>query len=118
MIALAAERDRLLMIAKLARARGRLAIASGDTEGARRAFEQALAATERRPMPYERALVELSYGEFLRRLRERRAASAQLGAARSVLERLGAGPALERCERELRAAGCSRRSAATRTLAG
>ncbi len=36
--ALAAERDRPLMIAKLARARGRLAVASGDTEGARRAL--------------------------------------------------------------------------------
>ena len=103
--ALAAERDRSVMITKLARARGRLAAARGLHEEARTAFERALAATERGPMPYERALVELSYGEFLRRLRERRAASTQLSAARARLERLGAGPALERCERELRACG-------------
>jgi DNA-binding CsgD family transcriptional regulator len=102
---LARVRNRPSVIVKLTRARGRLDFATGKHDEAREAFESALLVTERQRMPYERALVEMSYGEILRRLRQRRSASAQLNAARGRLESLGARPALERCERELQACG-------------
>ena len=64
-------------------------------------------------MPYERALIELADGQFLRRAGRRRAAALQLTAARDTFAALGARPALERAERELGACGLKplRRSA-------
>jgi DNA-binding NarL/FixJ family response regulator len=56
-------------------------------------------------MPYEEALIELAYAQFLRRQRRRREATARLSEARARLAELGARPALERCERELAACG-------------
>ena len=56
-------------------------------------------------MPYERALTELAHGQFLRRRRQRRAAVEVLANARDRFAAVGARPALERCERELKASG-------------
>nr|WP_281390712.1 helix-turn-helix transcriptional regulator [Sphaerisporangium rubeum] len=56
-------------------------------------------------MPFERAWIELTYGEFLRRTHGRNGAAARLASARSTLERLGAVPFLDRCDRELAACG-------------
>ena len=101
----AVQRDRPSMIAALARSRGRLAMARGERERAIAAFEHALTAGERVAMPYERALTELAYGEFLRRINQRRAAASHLASARDAFASLGARPALDRSERELRACG-------------
>ena len=56
-------------------------------------------------MPFQRALIELAYGQVLRRGGQRRAAAAQLQAARDRFAALRAAPYLERCERELRGCG-------------
>ena len=56
-------------------------------------------------MPFERAQVELAYGQALRRGGKRRAAATQLQAARDRFAALRAVPFLERCERELRGCG-------------
>ena len=56
-------------------------------------------------MPFQRALLELAYGQVLRRAGQRRAAANQLQAARDRLAGLRARPYLERCERELAACG-------------
>ena len=56
-------------------------------------------------MPFQRALLELAYGQVLRRAGQRRAAAHQLQAARDRLAGLQARPYLERCERELAACG-------------
>ena len=58
-------------------------------------------------MPFERALLELAYGQALRRQGKRRAAAAQLQAAQERLDILGARPYLERCRQELVACGLS-----------
>ena len=64
-----------------------------------------LDALENLLMPFERAQVELAYGQALRRGGQRRAAAAQLQAARDRFAALRAAPFLERCERELRGCG-------------
>ena len=43
-------------------------------------------------MPYERALIELANGQYLRRAGQRRAAAVQLTAARDTFAALGARP--------------------------
>ena len=105
--ALATERGRHGMGARLARASAGLASARGDAGGAEEAFARALAAIGRVEMPYDQALIELAFGAFLRRAGRRRAAAGQLQAAQTRLAGLGAAPALERCERELDACGLS-----------
>jgi DNA-binding NarL/FixJ family response regulator len=72
---------------------------------AEQTFDRALTEIERVPMPFQRALVELAYGQALRRSGQRRAASAQLQSARERFVELRATPSLERCERELRGCG-------------
>jgi DNA-binding NarL/FixJ family response regulator len=52
-----------------------------------------------------RARVELAYGEWLRRHRQRREARAPLRAARDAFDALGVNPWAERARRELRASG-------------
>ena len=93
------------MVARLARVRGRLEAARGQLAEAEQAFECALAALEAQPLPFQRAQVELAYGQTLRRSGQRRAAAAQLQAARDRFSELRAAPYLERCERELRGCG-------------
>ena len=101
------------MSARLARVRGRVEAARGNKDAATAAFERALERIGPLGMPYERALIELAHGQFLRRAGRRRAAAQQLTAARDTLAALGARPALERAERELGACGLKplRRSA-------
>ena len=103
--ALANERARASMIAKLARVRGRVEAALGRREPAAAAFARAVEHIEPLGMPYEEALIRFAHGQFLRRSGRRRAAADELERARDTLARLGARPALERCERELVACG-------------
>jgi DNA-binding CsgD family transcriptional regulator len=102
---LAADRGRAAMSARLGRARGRLAVARGQLPEAERAYQGALATLANLTMPFERALVELAYGQALRRGGQRRAAAVQLQAARDRFAALRAAPFLELCERELRGCG-------------
>jgi DNA-binding CsgD family transcriptional regulator len=57
------------------------------------------------PLSYERAMLELAYGQVLRRAGQRRAATSRLQAARDRLSALNARPDVERCDRELAACG-------------
>ena len=102
---LAAARRRGSTIARLARVRGKLEAAQGHLAAAETAFQHGLTEIERLPMPFQRALLELAYGQVLRRAGQRRAAANQLQAARDRLAGLRARPYLERCERELAACG-------------
>ena len=54
------------------------------------------------------ALTEASYGRFLRRRGEKRAAIERLQAARERLSALGAAPYVERCDAELASCGVER----------
>jgi DNA-binding NarL/FixJ family response regulator len=56
-------------------------------------------------VPFAQALLELAYGQVLRRGGQRRAAVERLQAAHDRLAGLGARPFVERCERELSASG-------------
>ena len=100
---LAAARAHGTMMARLGVVRGRLQTAQGDREGAAAAFERAAEHVEARP--YDRALVQLAHGQFLRREGRRRSAADLLTAAAVTFSALGARPALERTERELVASG-------------
>jgi ATP/maltotriose-dependent transcriptional regulator MalT len=101
----AAARGRQLMIGKLARSRGRLHTARGDHDGADQAFAIARQQLADLRAPFEVALVELAWGQALRRRGHRRAASAHLTAARNSFAELLAHPFLERCDAELLACG-------------
>jgi DNA-binding CsgD family transcriptional regulator len=57
------------------------------------------------PMPFWRARIELSYGEFLRRARQRRDARLHLRAALETFDGLGITPWADRARTELRATG-------------
>ena len=76
--ALAAEIGHASMGARLARVRGRVEAAYGHKDAAGAAFERALELIGPLGMPYERALIELAHGQFLRRAGQRRAAAQQL----------------------------------------
>ncbi|MBV9922577.1 MAG: AAA family ATPase [Pseudonocardia sp.] len=99
------KRGRRSVIARLARARGRIEAARGNAPAANAAFERGLAELPQTIMPFERALLELAYGQVLRRHGQRRAAGDRLEAARDRLDALRARPYLEQCERELVACG-------------
>jgi DNA-binding CsgD family transcriptional regulator len=101
----AAARGRQLMIGKLARARGRLQAARGDHDGADGAFAIARQQLADLRAPFEVALVQLAWGQALRRRGHRRAAGAHLTAARDCFAGLLARPFLERCDAELLACG-------------
>ncbi|MBC9712099.1 AAA family ATPase [Streptomyces sp. TRM66268-LWL] len=88
-----------------ARARGVLEAGRGDQSAAERAFRLALKHAEHVEIPFDRALLHLAYGQFLRRAGQRKRAGEQLARARELLVRLDARPDLERCERELAACG-------------
>ena len=102
---LAEERGRRLETARLARARGRLESARGNTEKAEAAFRHGLERLGPLPVPFERALLELAHGQTLRRNGKRRAAAVELQAASDRFATLEAQPYLERAERELVACG-------------
>ncbi len=101
----AAERGRQSSIARLARARGRVAAALGRSEEAEAAFAHALAAVEKVAFPFDAARTRLAAGEFLRRSGQRRRAAELLHAAQRGFVELGATPYAERCAQELAASG-------------
>jgi DNA-binding CsgD family transcriptional regulator len=88
-----------------ARARGTLEAARGDTRAAERAFRSGVEHAAHVQAPFDRALLYLAYGGFLRRTGKRTRAGEQLNRARDLLVRLDARPDLERCERESAACG-------------
>ncbi|MGW5652964.1 helix-turn-helix transcriptional regulator [Streptomyces humi] len=76
-----------------------------DTDEAERHFRAALDDPACDAWPFERALVRLDFGEWLRRRRRSVEARAHLGAALECFQRLDARPWTERTTAELRAAG-------------
>ncbi len=80
------------------------------------AFAEALAADNRRPMPFERARTLLAYGRRLHRARRRAEARDRLREAESGFRRLRATAWAEQVRHELRAAGARRRAAPTDAL--
>src|SRR5262249_38818498 len=100
--------------ARLACARGRLEAARGADELADAAFRSGLAQIGAVPRPYERALIELRYGQFLRPPGPRRPPAAILASAAETFTALGARPASDRCDKELLACGQARLEADAR----
>jgi DNA-binding CsgD family transcriptional regulator len=86
-------------------ATGSAAIAASDDDLALSLFERALATPGIARWPFDRARVQLAYGERLRRARSTTAAAAQLAAAGEGFRRLRAEPWMHRASRELRATG-------------
>ena len=116
---LATERKRRSSIARLARVRGRLEAAAGRMDAAEAAFRHGLDQFDpdqvnRVPLPFERALLELAYGQMLRRRGRRREATTQLDDARERFDALGARPYVERCDLELGGLGRIRARGSTR----
>ena len=74
-------------------------------------FERALAISGSERWPFERARIQLAFGERLRRAGQTRRARAELEAAVDTFDRLGAEPWAHRGHRELRATGRTRRRA-------
>ena len=72
-------------------------------------FERALAISGGERWPFERARIQLAFGERLRRAGQARRARAELEAAVDTFDRLGAEPWARRGHRELRATGRTRR---------
>jgi DNA-binding CsgD family transcriptional regulator len=83
---------------------GAAAIAAPDQEAAA-LFERALAAPGADRWPFDRARIQLAFGERLRRMKATTEARAQLTAALDTFQRLGAGPWAVRAGSELRATG-------------
>jgi DNA-binding CsgD family transcriptional regulator len=88
-------------LAVSARCRGLLHAADGEVDLAATAFERAMVAHERCPMPFERARTLLALGQVRRRKKERRAARAAFQETLELFERIGAEPWAERARREL-----------------
>jgi DNA-binding CsgD family transcriptional regulator len=98
---LAADSGFVGQLAPAARCRGLLASAQDFAE----VFEQGLAHCERLPRPFERARIELCFGERLRRTGHRVEARKHLRQALAVFDHLGARPWTEKVRSELRASG-------------
>jgi DNA-binding CsgD family transcriptional regulator len=92
-----------------ARARGLLA----EAAGAEPHFAKALADPAGDAWPFERAQLQLDYGEWLRRQRRINDAKPVLAAALETFRRLGAAPWTRRAEAELRACGVTAAAAPT-----
>ena len=99
------EADALLATARLARARGRWLVATGDLPAARAMFESALAELGELPLRVEHAHLLFAYGQVLRRAGKRADAEPLLRTAREQYAAFGADILVERCDRELQAAG-------------
>ena len=80
------------------------------------AFAAALAADDRRPMPFERARTLLAYGRRLHRARRRAEARERLREAVAGFDHVGAAAWVGQARHELRAAGARRRAPATDAL--
>ena len=113
--ALALHRRHATSIARLRRVRGRLEAARGAPDRAEAAFRSALERIQLLPLPWDRALIELAFGQHLRRRGSRRSAAALLNSAKATLTDLGAVPDIERSVRELDASALVRRRGATRS---
>lgn len=87
----------------LARCRGNLAVATGDSAQAKAMFEWAHSLEAAVPMPFERALVGLDDGRRLRGMSDKPGAVAQFEAAHKVFSDLGADPYVQACAGELAA---------------
>jgi DNA-binding CsgD family transcriptional regulator len=85
----------------LARCRGNLAAATGDSSGADAAFARGHAIAEVTPIPLEQALLHLDDGRRLRAMGKHTDAVAQLEAAHRLFSNLGADPYVRRCAEEL-----------------
>jgi DNA-binding CsgD family transcriptional regulator len=83
---------------------GAAAIAAPDDQAAG-LFERALAVAGADRWPFERARIQLTFGERLRRMKATTNARAQLTAALDTFQRLGAAPWAARAASELRATG-------------
>jgi DNA-binding CsgD family transcriptional regulator len=92
-------------LALLAAGAGAIAAPDGSAPGL---FEAALAIPGAGRFPFDRARVQLCYGERLRRARATKESRAHLAAALEVFERLGARPWATRAAGELRATGQTR----------
>ncbi|MEU1268629.1 LuxR family transcriptional regulator [Streptomyces sp. NPDC005799] len=82
--------DRAWAEAVGARTRGLLAAAAADLDAARSAYERALVAHDRLPLPYEKARTLLLLGQLQRRRNERLAARATLEEAAGAFDMVGA----------------------------
>ena len=89
---LAAERGRRIVMARLARSRGRIEAAAGRPETAEAAFTRALELLDGLHVPFELARVELAAGAVLRRIGRRRRAAELLTSAQDRFIALGATP--------------------------
>jgi ATP/maltotriose-dependent transcriptional regulator MalT len=92
-------------IASADRLRGTLEMARGRQKEAEVAFRRALELNVGAATPFDRALLQASYGGFLRRIGKRSAGVSQLESARQAFVHLDARPFLERCEQELASSG-------------
>ncbi|MFE5474128.1 LuxR C-terminal-related transcriptional regulator [Nocardia sp. NPDC056541] len=97
--------DHRSSLARFGAVRGRIIAATDGIDAARPAFESALQAVEDLPLPFERARIEFAYGQVLRRAGKRRDADTVMRSARELFATLGAQVLVQRCDRELKAAG-------------
>jgi ATP/maltotriose-dependent transcriptional regulator MalT len=102
---LARERDSVVALARLAVPHGRLLAARGRIDEAREMFERGLDRIDGLPWEFDRARLWFAYGQSLRRAGKRREADAALLSARQLFARLSATRYVERCDREIAAAG-------------
>jgi DNA-binding CsgD family transcriptional regulator len=93
------------MLAVGGRGRGMLLAASGDVAAAGEAVEQAIAAHDRLPMPFERARTQLLLGQIQRRQRLKDTSAATLNEAMETFEQLGTRLWSDRTRAELGRAG-------------
>ena len=100
------------------RLRGALEQARRRPEAARVAFERGKEVAPSVQAPITTALLDLAYGQFLRRNGSRRAAIAALRDAGDVFASLGARPFLQRCETELTACGVRSRERSSESRYG
>jgi ATP/maltotriose-dependent transcriptional regulator MalT len=105
--ALAAALDTELLKALAAASRGHLARARGETETARRHFEEAIALFTRGRAPYEMAETRLDLAAIQRALGDRAGADAECRAALAAFTRLGAQEGAARAARLLEAPDCA-----------
>ncbi|MBV9450007.1 MAG: AAA family ATPase [Streptosporangiaceae bacterium] len=106
----AAQMCQLWADALLARCR---ALTAPDTQ-AERHYETALKYHQDDSRPFDHARTQLVYGEWLRRMRRKNEAGAQLSAALATFSELDAGPWRDRALTELRASGAANASADAR----
>ncbi|MFJ9365963.1 LuxR C-terminal-related transcriptional regulator [Nocardia sp. NPDC101769] len=91
--------------ARFGAVRGRITAATKGINEAAPVFAEALHALDDLAMPYDRARIALLYGQTLRRAGKRREADTVMRSARETFAALGASVLVERCDRELKAAG-------------